>query len=197
MSMALRICSIDSCETTTRYAELCNKHYRRQRLNGDPLSTRRPGLELTPAERLERGTDKTGDCWLWTAGGVRYGKTSVEGKSTAVHVLAYELAHGPVPNGLVVRHSCDTPKCVKPSHLSIGTPAENSKDMTARDRQAKGVRQHCAKMTDATVAECREAYFSGASTVTQLARHYGITNSAIGKIVTFKTWKHVTIKEQV
>lgn len=195
--MVPRICSIESCETRTIRKELCDKHYRRRRLNGDPLSTKRPGLELTPAERLARGTDKTGECWLWTAGGVRYGKTSVGGKSVAVHVLAYELAHGPIPIGQVVRHSCDTPKCVKPSHLSVGTPAQNSRDMTTRDRQVKGIRQHCAKMTDAAVMECRESYFSGAATVTQLARHYGLTNSAIGKIVTFKTWKHVPSKEQV
>jgi hypothetical protein len=194
---ATRICSIEHCATTTRRKELCDKHYRRNRLNGDPLITKRPGLELSPAERLARGTNKAGDCWIWTAGGVRYGKTSVEGKSTAVHVLAYELSNGPVPEGLVVRHSCDTPKCVKPAHLSVGTPAQNSRDMTTRDRQAKGIRQGSAKMTDATVMDCREAYFSGSATVTQLARQYGITNSAIGKIVTFKTWKHVTSKEQV
>ncbi len=68
--------------------------------------------------------------------------------------------------------------------------------MTTRDRQAKGIRQGSAKMTDATVADCRETYFSGSATVTELARHYGITNSAVGKIITFKTWKHVPIKEQ-
>jgi len=189
---ATRICSIEHCTTPTVRKEFCDRHYRRNRLNGSPLITKRPGLELTPEERLARGTDKTGDCWLWTGGGVRYGKTSVGGKSAAVHVLAYELANGPVPEGLVVRHSCDTPKCVKPAHLSVGTPAQNSRDMTARDRQAKGIRQGSAKMTDESVRECRADYFSGAATVTQLARRYGLSNSTVGKIVTFKTWKHVT-----
>lgn len=193
--MVPKTCTVDGCATPTRRKELCEKHYQRKRKNGDPLATKRPGLGLTPAERLERGTDKTGDCWLWTAGGVRYGKTSVNGKAKAAHVLAYELAHGQIAEGLVVRHSCDTPKCVKPSHLSVGTNAQNSHDMTTRDRQAKGIRQHCAKMSDATVRECREAYFSGEATVTQLAQRYGLSRSTIGKIVTFKTWKHVSNKE--
>lgn len=78
-------------------------------------------------------------CWLWTRstfgrGAGRYGRLKVPGRgSVKAHALAWELRHGPVPDGLCVLHKCDTPACVNPAHLSLGTIADN-----ARDRQRKG-----------------------------------------------------------
>lgn len=189
--MVPKICSVDGCTKATHARGWCAPHYRRNRLNGDPLITRRPGLGKTPAERLDLYTDKSGDCWLWTASGDRYGKTFVAGRHVSTHVLSYELNVGPVPPGKVVRHRCDTPKCVRPNHLELGTNADNSRDMTERERQARGERQWCAKMTAETVIEMRDAYSVGKANTTELARQYGISTSAVGKILNNQTWKHV------
>ena len=45
-----------------------------------------------------------------------------------------EEAHGPIPDGLLVLHSCDNPSCVNPDHLRVGTQAENIQDRDAKGR---------------------------------------------------------------
>lgn len=81
-----------------------------------------------------------GPCWLWT--GCRtpegYGKLKFDGRYYRAHRLAYELTHGPIPAGFFACHRCDTPPCVRPSHLFLGTHTENNRDAKAKGRNARG-----------------------------------------------------------
>ncbi len=97
------------------------------------------------ASKTQRGAP--GGCWLWlgtkTAAG--YGQLRVRGVRVYAHRYAYEAAHGPIPSGLVVMHSCDNPSCVNPAHLSAGTYSQNTRDAVDRGLMAGwlGRRTHC------------------------------------------------------
>lgn len=75
-------------------------------------------------------------CWLWR-GGTRhgYGVCTIDGVAKGAHRLAYADFRGPVPEALVVCHSCDVTNCVRPDHLWLGTQQDNVKDMFAKGRQ--------------------------------------------------------------
>jgi hypothetical protein len=85
---------------------------------------------VTPADSEE--------CWIWSGSKDPrgYGTLSAESGSSPIKAyrLAYEMRHGPIPDGLVVRHKCDNPSCVNPDHLEVGTQKDNVRDMVERGR---------------------------------------------------------------
>ena len=50
------------------------------------------------------------------------------------HRVSYEMANGPIPDGLIIRHKCDNPNCVNPKHLESGTQKDNMLDASFRGR---------------------------------------------------------------
>jgi hypothetical protein len=91
---------------------------------------------------LDRLADKilVGDgCWLWTASTYRngYGVFRYDNEHYAHRVL-YKLMVGPIPSGASVLHHCDTPSCVRPDHLFLGTQADNIADMDSKGRRGLG-----------------------------------------------------------
>ncbi len=79
------------------------------------------------------------ECWPWLRTKHSNGYGVIGRKKPRImtfyaHRLAYEFVHGIIPDGLVVRHSCDNPPCCNPAHLSLGTKSDNARDAVARGR---------------------------------------------------------------
>ena len=125
-------------------------------------------------------------CWLWmgfiTACG--YGKTAY---NEVAHRRSWEIHFGRIPEGRVVCHKCDTPSCVNPGHLFLGTQSENMADMVKKGRSLRGERNHAAKLCEDDV---KEILCSKVSTE-QLSEEYGVSPKAISNIRKGKSWKHV------
>ena len=96
-------------------------------------------------------------CWDWIASKDvdGYGLFWLNKRHRAAHRVAYELWHGPIATGLVVRHKCRN-KCVNPNHLEIGTRAENNKDMV-RDGTATGGRKLTREQVEAIITRQTES----------------------------------------
>jgi hypothetical protein len=91
----------------------------------------------------------SGGCWLWL--GARdshgYGRVRHFGATRLAHRVAWELTRGTPPVGMSLCHACDTPPCVNPEHLFLGTQADNIWDAAAKGRLVFGVanitKTHC------------------------------------------------------
>lgn len=107
------------------------------------------GPKPTPPEvRFWAKVDKAGpdECWLWTASTNKgYGQLAIKPSPQPVmaHRFSYELANGPIPDGLAVCHTCDNPPCVNPAHLFLGTKGDNNRDMVAKGRHWHQRKTHC------------------------------------------------------
>lgn len=101
----------------------------------------------TTLQRFTEKVNKTDNCWEWTAYINRhgYGAIRFNGRATLAHRVSYELHNGPIPEGFLVCHHCDNPKCVNPGHLFIGTHQDNRNDCLKKGRFANGntVKTHC------------------------------------------------------
>jgi hypothetical protein len=105
-----------------------------------------------------------------------------------LHRLIYMKYHGPVPEGMIVRHKCDNRLCVNPEHLELGTKNDNVQDAVARNRQAKGNKIWSSKLTE---KEVQEIIKDDKHSYGELARRYGVSKTTIFYIKHGKTWKHI------
>ncbi|MDK9585807.1 HNH endonuclease [Lelliottia wanjuensis] len=136
------------------------------------------------------------DCLIWT-GALNtkgYGRLKVKGEIILAHRFAFCVAHGLTLKeikDLVIRHKCDNPSCINPTHLETGTPMDNIRDRVKRGRSAVGETNGSAKLTVEQVEEILAVYiprhkeFGGVA----LGKKYGVSQTTISKIILKKLWK--------
>ena len=120
-------CNGPQCTRVVLCRGLCKSHYEQLRQHGEmwEIGTRRKSFE----QRFWEKVDKSGSCWVWTAGCNRkgYGQFKVsKRKATGAHRVSWELTNGPAPEGAFIDHICHNPRCVRPDHLRLATPKQNS-----------------------------------------------------------------------
>jgi hypothetical protein len=147
------------------------------------------------AIRLQNHIESIEDCKIWTGLVLNngYGQIWFNGRMISTHRAAYMLYKGDIPQGQMIRHTCDTKVCCEPSHIILGTHADNMKDMVERNRSHKrpGELHPLAKLTDKDVLEIRAKYATGQYTQKQLGDLYGVHRVQISRIYLKKDWKHI------
>lgn len=106
------------------------------------------------------------------------------------HRVAYELFIGPIPKGLLLRHTCDTPPCVQPLDLLTGTHPDNMQDRSERGRQMRGESHYAAQLTTEDVLRIRELAARGENQHA-IGAAFGVSNSTVSAIARRINWKHV------
>lgn len=135
-------------------------------------------------------------CWEWqsTLNPAGYGLINLGGekrKNFLAHRVAYTLTYGDILDNLHVCHHCDNPKCCNPTHLFLGTDADNVADKLRKDRQPRGEAIHVHKLTEAQVIYVRKQCELGIVSQAQLARELGVSPGTISMIKKRKVWTHI------
>jgi hypothetical protein len=136
-------------------------------------------------------------CWLWTGGEATpkgYGQFWIDGHSTTAHRSSWIIHCGVIPIGHDVLHHCDTPACVNPDHLFLGSHKDNYNDSHSKDRHSRGMRHGMSKLSDAQVRHIKSVDTSKRGVKALLARQFGVSNTIIAYIVLHNGWKHIMVE---
>lgn len=146
--------------------------------------------DLLKARLFNRARLAESGCWIWVGSkdASGYGLMSVNGKTARAHRISCGAFNGQVPDGMVVRHSCDNPSCINPAHLGVGTQQQNVADREARGRRdVRGEQVGTAKLSVSDVVAIRNSKLS----LSVLAKMYGVDKSNIWTVRSGKSWAHV------
>lgn len=118
-----------------------------------------------------------------------YGSVRIDGKVCAAHRMAWEVEYGNISNGMQVLHKCDTPSCINPKHLFLGTHIDNMKDKSIKKRSAdkSGENNGRAKLTEKQIKKIRDSDELHKA----LAQRYGVTRSHITNLKNNRMWLKV------
>lgn len=196
-------CCIKGCEKTAKARGMCNTHYERYRL-GRNVSADAPKQYhgLSNKDRFEKHFEIIDNgCWLWTGSlNSGYGQFNLKGsRPVLAHRASWLIYKGEIPANPVsayqtmyVLHRCDTPRCVNPEHLFLGSQQGNMDDKMEKGRHAYGTslgeKHGNARLTAEIVREIR----SSSETDAMLSAKYGIARPTIYAARKGLTWKHVT-----
>jgi hypothetical protein len=164
--------------------------------DGDRHPRHRPRPRGTLLQRFSRYAIRSSDptlCWGWSAALFPSGYPALAAAPPSRsmllgHRVSFELAFGPIPEGLCVLHRCDHPWCTNPQHLFLGTIRDNNDDKLAKGRQPRGEAHPRAKLNEKQVALIRSLRSSCQATMRELADQFSVSRGLISLILQGKIW---------
>lgn len=149
---------------------------------------------LTTHQRFWAKVEVGKGCWLWRGAlqSAGYGSAWIDGRSMLAHRAAFLLSGGKIesPRAFVC-HRCDNPACVRPSHLFLGTNAENMRDMAQKGRSLAGEKNRNSKLTERDVRWIRKAYAAGLGSTRVIGNRFGVRSNTIVQVVNGVRWGHL------
>jgi hypothetical protein len=133
-------------------------------------------------------------CWLWTSAIIDkhgYGAFTCRSwgfKATRAPRVSYTIHCHPVPEGKHVLHRCDTPACVNPGHLFLGSHQDNVRDMVHKKRHTLGTRNRHAKLTE---GQARAILASVGEPLKSVATRFGVSVTTVSEIRNRRHWTHL------
>ncbi len=145
-------------------------------------------------ERFEKNIERITECgcWIWMlhCSPKGYGRITPKSHvSTTAHRISWNIFNGEIPVGMCVLHRCDTPSCVNPHHLFLGTYTDNNIDrvIKKRSRNLHGDSSPLSKVTAKQVVEMRASKNSQLS----LSKKYSLSTTEVCRIINRKVWRSI------
>lgn len=164
------------------------------------MKKKRRSFSMPAHIRALRRISKRGACWEYlgtkTKGGYGLISDSSNGRKHTVlaHRAVFIALNGPVPEGLIVMHTCDNRACINPEHLAAGTQKENIADMMRKHRAPTstlpGEMNGNAKLDSAGVLDIRKRISNG-ERIINIASEYGVSAAYLYALKRREKWKHI------
>ena len=130
-------------------------------------------------------------CWLWLGNTYRYGYgcMPVRFKTRIAHSASWIFHRGEIPEGVCVLNRCDTPLCVNPDHLFLGSRADNNQDRDSKGRHISlcGEEHGNSKISHAEARQIR----TDSRATKCIAKEYKIHVTTVRRIRRGTTWRHI------
>jgi hypothetical protein len=137
-------------------------------------------------------TINVGNCVEWVGhDSYGYAMHYWNGKKTPVARTVYSLSVRPVSDDEIVFRICDNKRCVRHSHLRLGTKTDGMVKLY-NYRSCRGERNYSAKLTENDVRMARSMYAERVMSIRELSSKFGVTYGTMLRVVKYKIWTHVS-----
>lgn len=174
-------CTVDGCLEPMYAKKMCQRHYKQFNKSGVVklgLAGKHGPVEERFWHFVEKKTDA--ECWNWKGRLDKDGYGSLRTPKTQLraHRVSFQMHNYQSIDGLIVRHLCNNPSCVNPSHLAAGTQTDNMQDREIAKNVPRNEKHHNCKFSDEIVLQV----IATKGTNKEIAEKFGMSASQVRNI---------------